>query len=197
MNRTTDDAAEGAYTETIAPPPGRQPAARALRKRPWLALGARGHAVAPLDSLIDRVEGVARATGQTVDEAAAVVVEDIERDAGALTTRTAPLVPACGVLVAISGLAVKAEPGSHPFTEAFVSLAVLFAVSGLAFLTRALFLYAGRPVIGLAPSVADIPFARNRLVRKHASARRGGLLAGLGLACLIIGILAGVHINIG
>jgi hypothetical protein len=147
--------------------------------------------------LISRAEEQARATGQSQDEAAAVVVNDLEQAANALTTRTAPLVPGCGVLVAISGLAVKAEPTKgNQVSEAFVSLAVLFAVAGFAFLTTALFLYAGRRTIGLSATVDDIGFARERIVRKYTSAHRGGLLAGIGLACLIIGILAGVHIEI-
>ncbi len=154
-------------------------------------------AIASAEGLILRAEEVSRTTGQTQDEAVAVVVEDLERAAAALTARTAPLVPGCGVLVAASGLAVKAEPTSNAIAETFVSLAVLFAVGGFAFLTRALFLYAGRRVIGLSPSVDDIAFARDRLVRKHTSAHRGGLLAGIGLTCLIIGILAGVRISIG
>lgn len=126
-----------------------------------------------------------------------MVVNDLEQAANALTTRTAPLVPGCGVLVAISGLAVKAEPSKgNRVAETFVSLAVLFAIAGFAFLTTALFLYAGRRTVGLAPTVDDIGFARERLVRKYTSAHRGGFLAGIGLACLIIGILAGVHIDI-
>lgn len=147
--------------------------------------------------LISRAEDHARATGQSQDEAAVVVVNDLEQAANALTTRTAPLVPGCGVLVAISGLAVKAEPSKgNRVAETFVSLAVLFAIAGFAFLTTALFLYAGRRTVGLAPTVDDIGFARERLVRKYTSAHRGGFLAGIGLACLIIGILAGVHIDI-
>jgi hypothetical protein len=145
--------------------------------------------------LIHRAEEVARATGRSEDAAAGVVVEDLERADAALTARTAPLVPGCGVLIAVSGLAAKAET-PNPIADAFVSLAVLFAIGGFAFLTRALFLYAGRRVVGLSPTVADIAFARGRLVRKHSSARRGRWLAAIGLTCLIIGILAGVHISI-
>jgi hypothetical protein len=76
-------------------------------------------------------------------------------------------------------------------------LAVLFAIGGFSFLTRALFLYVGRRTIGLSPTLDDIAFARDRLVRKQASAQRGGVLAGIGLACLIIGILIGVRISVG
>lgn len=154
-------------------------------------------AIASLDSLIHRAEERARTTGQTVDEAAAVVVEDLEREAAALTARAAPIVPLCGVLVAASALLVKAEPASKGLAEIFASLAVLFAVGGLSFLIRALLLYAGRRIIGSSTTVDDIAFARSRLVRKRTSAHRGGLLAGLGLTCLIIGILAGVRISIG
>lgn len=157
--------------------------------------GRGDRAIASLESLIRRADELSQATGQSRDEAAGVVVRDLEEAAAALTTRTAPLVPGCGVLVAVSGLVAKAET-PDPIADAFVSLAVLLAIAGFAFLARALFLYAGRRVVGLSPTVGDIPFAHDRLVRKHTSARRGGWLAAIGLACLIIGILAGVHITI-
>ena len=111
------------------------------------------------------------------------MVEDLERAAAALTARTAPLVPGCGVLVAVSGLAAKAET-PNPIADTFVSLAVFFAIGGFAFLARALFLYAGRRSVGLSPTIDDIAFARDRLVRKHTSSHRGGLLAGVALTCL-------------
>jgi hypothetical protein len=111
--------------------------------------------------------------------------------------RTAPLVPGCGLLVAVSGFFVKAESSSRPIAETFAGLAVVLAAGGLSFLTRALFLYAGRRVVGLSPVLDDIAFARVRLVRKHTSADRGALWAGIGLTCRIIGILVGVHISIG
>ena len=144
-----------------------------------------------------RVEERARATGQSLDEAAAVVVQDLEAAAAALNTRIAPMVPGTGVLVALSGLLLKAEPSSNRVAEFFVGLAVLFAVAGLAFLARAFFVYAGRRNVGLSPTVDDIAFARGCLASKHANARRGGWLAGIALACLIIGILSGVEIHLG
>jgi len=132
-----------------------------------------------------------------------VVVEELKGASAALTARTAPLVPGCGTLVAISGLATNAEPSSDRLAETFVGLAVIFAIARFAFLTRALFGYAGHRSIGLsppvddiAPTVDDIAFAREPLARKRVNARRGGWLAGLGLTCLIIGILVGVHIDI-
>jgi hypothetical protein len=146
--------------------------------------------------LVSRADAISRATGKSKDEAAAVVVHDLEQAANALTTRTAPLVPGCGVLVAVSGLAAKAESRTV-VGDTFASLAILFAVAGFGFLTRALFLYAGRRIVGLSPTMDDIAFARGRLARKHTSAHRGGWLAGAGLTCLIIGILAGVHISVG
>jgi hypothetical protein len=170
---------------------------RALASRAW-SRGARDqHSIASLDALIERAQELSRAGEQGEDAAAAVVVEDLEQAAAALTARTAPLVPGCGVLVAVSGLAVKAEPTSNPVAESFVSLAVLLAIGGFAFLTRALFLYVGRRTIGLSPTADDIAFARDRLVQKQRSAQRGSVLAGIGLTCLIIGILAGVRISIG
>jgi hypothetical protein len=167
-----------------------------LRERVRRLTTRQHDAIAPLEELMRRTERTAQAAGQTMDEAAASVVLDIESAANALTTRTAPLVPGCGLLIAASGLAVKAEPTSDPLAEAFLSLAVLFAVIGFGFLTRALFLYAGRRVVGLSPTVEDLAFARERLIRKDKSAHRGASLAVLGLTCLIIGILVGVHITI-
>jgi hypothetical protein len=146
--------------------------------------------------MMQRVEDRAAATGQTRDEAAEIVVADLESAATSLNTRTAPLIPGCGVLVAVSGLLVKAEPRSNGLSEAFVSLAVLWAIAGFSFLTYGLFSYAGRRELGLAATVEDVAFARDRLIRKRANAYRGGWLAGIGLACMIIGILLGVRIQI-
>jgi len=152
--------------------------------------------IAPLASLMHRVEHHSRTTGQSLDEAAAIVVDDLERAAAALSARTAPLVPACGVLVAVAGLMLKAEPASDPVSEVFLGLAILSAVGALWFLTRAHFAYVGRRNVGLAPTVDDIAFTHRRLVRKHADAHRGGWLAGIGLTCLVLGILFGVHISL-
>jgi hypothetical protein len=143
-----------------------------------------------------RVEEHSRAAGQSLEEAAGVVVEDLERATAALNARTAPLVPGCGVLVAVSGVLLKAEPSSDGLAEFFLGLAILLAVAGFTFLARALFVYAGRRYIGLSATVGDIAFARGGLVRKHANAHRGGWLAGIGLACLILGILFGIHISL-
>jgi hypothetical protein len=157
---------------------------------------SRDYPIASRDSMMRRAEECSRATGQSLDEAAAVVVEDLERAAAALSTRTAPLVPACGVLVAAAGLLLKAE-FSDDVGDVFLGLAVLFAVVGLSFLARAHFIYAGRRTIGLSPTVRDIAFARDRLVHKHACTYRGGWLAGIGLTCLILGVLVGVRITLG
>jgi len=133
--------------------------------------------VASRDSMRRRAEEGSRATGQSLDEAAAVVVEDLERAATALSARTAPLVPACGVLVAVAGLLLKVGPSSDGIAEFFLGFAVLSAVLGLSFLARAHFIYAGRRTIGLSPTVDDIAFAGDRLVRKQACTHRGGWLA--------------------
>jgi hypothetical protein len=146
--------------------------------------------------MVRRAEERSRVTGQSLDEAAAMVVEDLERAAAALSTRTAPLVPACGVLVAAAGLLLKAE-FSDGISDIFLCFAVLFAVVGLSFLARANFIYAGRRTVGLSPTVDDIAFARDGLVHKHVCAYRGSWLAGIGLACLILGILLGVRITLG
>lgn len=203
-----DDCAPGDGATSAGEPPRARAAARvgnapgggasnrAFTRRLRLRWVKGSHAIAPLDCLTSRAEEGSRATGQSLDEASAVVAEDLERAAAVLNVRTAPLVPGCGVLVAVSGLLAKAEPSSDGLAEAFVSLAVLFAIGGFAFLTRALFAYAGRRNVGLSPTVDDIAFAREGLVRKHANAHRGAWVAGIGLACLIIGILFGVHIDI-
>jgi hypothetical protein len=96
-----------------------------------------------------RVEERSRASGQSLVQAAAVVVEDLERAAAALTARTAPLVPGSGVLVAAAGVTLKAEPASSGVAEFFLGLVVLFAAKGFTFLTRALIVYAGRRNVGL------------------------------------------------
>src|SRR6202044_458549 len=111
--------------------------------------------------------------------------------------RTPPLVPACGVLVAVAGLLLKAGPSSDGIAEVFLGFAVLFAVLGLSFLARGHFIYAGRRTIGLSPTVDDIAFARDRLVRKQACTRRGGWLAAIAPGCLVGGILVGVQIPLG
>ena len=157
---------------------------------------SKDYPVASRDSMVRRAEERSRLTGQSLDEAAEVVVEDLERAAAALSTRTAPLVPACGVLVAAAGLLLKAG-FSDGVADIFLGFAVLFAVVGLSFLARAHFIYAGRRTIGLSPTVGDIAFARDRLVRKHVCTYRGGWLAAIGLACLILGILLGVRIPLG
>ena len=113
-----------------------------------------------------------------------------------MTTRMAPLVPGTGVLVAICGLAVKAEPSKNTLSETFISLALLLSIGAFAFVARALFLYAGRRTIGVSATVNDIAFARDRLVRKYTSAQRGVVLAVIALASLVFGILVGVHIRI-
>lgn len=147
--------------------------------------------IASVDSLIRQSEELARSTGKSVDEIAAVVVEDLERAAFTLTARTAPLVPGCGALVAASAIAAKAEHPAHPVAEAFASLAIAFGAVGLWFLTRGVFRYVGRPYVALSPVLNDIAYARAGLVRKQISADRGAVLAGAGLICLILGILTG------
>lgn len=81
-----------------------------------------GHAA---DAHLNRISRTNR-----LDEAVVVVVEDLERAAAALSTRTAPVVPACGVLVAAAGLLLKAE-FSDDVDDIFLGFAVLFAVLGL------------------------------------------------------------------
>jgi hypothetical protein len=143
-----------------------------------------------------RVEDSARQNDQSVEEAAKVVVEELERETAALTVRTAPLVPGCGLLVAVSGVMLKTEPTSRPESEFFLGAAVVLAVAGFTFLARSLFSYAGRRVIGLQPTVEDIGFAQRRLVSKLRNARRGRILAGIGLAFLLVGIVLGIQLDV-
>ncbi len=143
-----------------------------------------------------RVENTSRAAGLSLDEAAAIIVEDLERAATTLNTRVAPLVPGCGFLVAVAGLLFKAEPSSQGLAEVFIGLSVIFAVGGIWFLTNGLVTYAGRRLVGLTPTVDDIAFAHDRLVRKYDSAYRGSWMAGIALTCLMLGILVGVHLQI-
>jgi hypothetical protein len=143
-----------------------------------------------------RVEESAGRSGQSETEAAKEVVEELERETTALTLRNAPLIPGCGLLVAVSGVMLKAEPTSRPLSEFFLGGAVVLAVAGFTFLSRALFSYAGRRVIGLEPTLDDIEFAQRRLVSKLHNARRGGVLAGVGLILLVIGIATGVRLDV-
>jgi hypothetical protein len=175
--------------------PARGASRRVPARRAALRRTRDHHAIASTDSLMRRA-GNAHATGHSPDQAAAVVVEDLERAAAALTARTAPLIPGCGLLVAVTRLLLKAEPSSDAIAELFLGLSILCAVAGFSFLARALVIYAGRRTIGLPPTAGDIAFARDRLVRKHANAHRGGWLAVIALTCLIIGILFSVHITI-
>ena len=66
---------------------------------PSEAVATTDPAAASLVSVTRRIEERSRASGQTLDQAAAVVVEGLERAAAALTARTAPHVPSSGVLV--------------------------------------------------------------------------------------------------
>jgi hypothetical protein len=159
----------------------RDASTRAFTRHVWPGRARGHHAIASLDSLIRHVEERSRATSQSPDEAAAVIVEDFERAAATLNARVAPLVPGCGLLVAVTGLLLRAEPSSDGSAEFFFGLSVLFAVGGFSFLTRAIFVYAGRRHIGRSPIVDDIAYARDCLITKHVNAHRGGWLAGLAL----------------
>jgi hypothetical protein len=169
---------------------------RAFRRPAWRRCVRGGHVIATRDALMRRVEERSLTRGQSLDEAAAVVVADLENAAAALNARIAPLVPGCGVLVAVTGLLLKAEPSSDSVAEYFLGFGVLCAVAGLALLIRALVVYVGRRAVGLSPMASDIAFARDCLARKHGNARRGGWLAGIAITCLILGILLGVHLSI-
>ncbi len=162
------------------------------RRKPF----RREHRVASLDSLRQRAQERSRTTGESLDEAAAVVVEDLESAVNALNTRVSPLLRGTSFLVAVASLMFKVEPSSQGLAEFLIGLSVILAITGTYYLVDGVSTYAGRRAIGLMPTVEDVAFTRARLVRKYNSAYRGGWLAGISLTCLVIGILLGVHLGI-
>jgi len=112
---------------------------------------SRDYPVASRDSMMRRAEECARVTGQSLNEAAVVVVEDLEACRCGAEHADGPARAACGVLVAAAGLLLKAE-SSDGIADIFLGFAVLFAVVGLSFLTRAHLIYADR-----APSAFLLP----------------------------------------
>ncbi len=177
---------------TRAHDPAARPDPAPKRRRPL----RRDYSVASLDSLRHRADESSRTTGQSLDEAAAVVVEDLESAASALNARVSPLLRGTSFLVAVASLMYKVEPSSDGLAELLTGLSVIFAIGGTYFLVDGVFTYTGRHAIGSLPTIEDIAFAHARLVRKYNSAYRGGWLAGISLTCLVVGILLGVHFQI-
>ncbi len=173
--------------------PAARPDPAPKRRRPL----RREHRVASLDALRQRAEERSRTTGQSLDEAAAVVVEDLESAVNALNTRVSPLLRGTSFLVAVASLMFKVEPSSQGLAEILIGLSVILAITGTYYLVDGVSTYAGRRAIGSLPTIEDIAFAHARLARKYNSAYRGSWLAGISLTCLVAGILLGVHIQIG
>jgi hypothetical protein len=116
------------------------------------------------------------------------VIEDFERSAATVNARTTPLVPASGIVVTGAGILARAG-GEGEIATILAFVAMAFALIGLGFLATALFMHAGRPNVGFAPTRADIPFVHDRLVRKESNAQVGSVLTFVGFFILVIVIL--------
>ncbi len=116
------------------------------------------------------------------------VIEDFEKSATTLNTRTTPLVPASGIVVTGSGILANAS-GQGEAAQVIALFAMAFALGGLGFLATALLTHAGRPSVGLAPTRADVPFVHDRLVKKESDAQVGSVLTGVGFVILLVVIL--------
>jgi hypothetical protein len=112
------------------------------------------------------------------------VLGDLERAGAALTTRSSPLVPASGLLVAGAGAVAKVDDR----TTVLAVIAVAVALVALSFAITALFTHAGRRTVALAPAGEDVAYARRHLIRKEASAQLAVALDGLGLLLLLIAL---------
>ena len=122
--------------------------------------------------------------GASEADATLAVVENFEQAAATLSDRTAPLVPASGLVVTASGLLAPLSDAA----STLVFTAMLFSILGLGFLTASLFTHAGRREVGLAPTRDDVAFAHQRLIYKEGNARIGSACFGLGLVLLLVAI---------
>jgi hypothetical protein len=158
-------------------------------RRTWRRIshfhGARlGQTIPPLNELDDVIDKRV-ASGETEEEATTAVIEDFERSATTANTRTTPLVPASGIVVAGAGILTKQSDAAAYL--AFVAMA--FALGGLGYLAVALFTHAGRRKVGLPPTRADVAFAHERLAKKESRAELGSFLSFIGFVILLIVIL--------
>jgi len=144
-----------------------------------------GQGIPALTTLFDSVDQRVR-DGASDADATLVVVENFERAGAAVNERTAPLVPASGLVVTASGLLAPLSDAA----STLVFTAMLFSILGLTFLTAALFTNAGRREVGLPPTRDDVAFAHRRLLYKEGNARIGSVCFGLGLLLLIAAILS-------
>jgi len=145
-------------------------------------LGGQGIPALPAleDSLDDRIRA-----GEPEAQATRDVVEDFERAATGVNARTAPLVPASGLVVTAGGLLARLSDAA----TALVFLAMVLSLLGLSFLSASLFTHAGRRDVGVPPTRGDVAFAQERLIYKEGNARVGSVCFGLGLLLLLAAIL--------
>jgi hypothetical protein len=143
--------------------------------------------IPPLDALQDEIDKRV-AAGESEEDVTLAVIEDFEKSAATVNARTTPLVPASGIVVTGAGILAKAGgQGEAATIIAFVAMA--FALVGLGFLATALFMHAGRPNVGFAPTRVDVPFVHDRLVRKESNAQVGSVLTFLGFLILVVVIV--------
>lgn len=146
-----------------------------------------GQKIPPLDALQDEIDKRV-AAGEIDEEVTLAVIEDFERSAATVNARTTPLVPASGIVVTGAGILARAS-GEGEIATILAFVAMAFALIGLGFLATALFMHAGRPNVGFAPTRADIPFVHDRLVRKESNAQVGSVLTFVGFFILVLVIL--------
>jgi hypothetical protein len=146
-----------------------------------------GQKIPPLDALEDEIDKRI-AAGEAEEEATLAVIEDFERSAATVNARTTPLVPASGIVVTGAGILANAS-GQGEAATVIALLAMAFALVGLGFLATALFMHAGRPSVGFAPTRADIAFVHERLAKKESNAQVGSVLTGVGFVVLLVVIL--------
>ncbi|HEY4397186.1 MAG TPA: hypothetical protein VGO28_05895 [Acidimicrobiia bacterium] len=146
-----------------------------------------GQKIPPLDALQDEIDKRV-AAGEIEEEVTLAVIEDFERSAATVNARTTPLVPASGIVVTGAGILARAG-GEGEIATILAFVAMAFALIGLGFLATALFMHAGRPNVGFAPTRADVPFVHDRLVRKESNAQVGSVLTFVGFFILVIVIL--------
>jgi hypothetical protein len=143
--------------------------------------------IPPLDALQDEIDKRV-AAGESEEDVTLAVIEDFEKSAATVNARTTPLVPASGIVVTGAGILAKAG-GQGEAATIIAFVAMVFALVGLGFLATALFMHAGRPNVGFAPTRADVPFVHDRLVRKESNAQVGSVLTFLGFFILVVVIL--------
>jgi hypothetical protein len=146
-----------------------------------------GQKIPPLDALQDEIDKRV-AAGEIEEEVTLAVIEDFERSAATVNARTTPLVPASGIVVTGAGILARAG-GEGEIATILAFVAMAFALIGLGFLATALFMHAGRPNVGFAPTRADVPFVHDRLMKKESNAQVGSTLTFLGFLILVIVIL--------